>query len=100
MENLVHSFTASPVVTQLQFDQTPDRTQSELALTIQEGDALTHLRMRNPTPAEAIFDIVDASRIWIEDEGSTQKEFGRYKVGYSDEAYSEFWVDSVENEPD
>lgn len=90
-------FVNSPFITELKFTQSQEATEKFLYLTISEGGKKTKLTLKNPSPYEDSFDIVDATKIWIEDEGNSQKEYGRFKIGYySDESYNEFWVDSVE----
>jgi hypothetical protein len=96
--NMNMKFVNSPFINELKYTQKQEGEDKFIEIMIIEGEKKTKITLKNPHPLEDVFHIIDAKRIWIEDEGSTQKDYGRFKIGYSDEAYSEFWVDSVEQQ--
>ena len=95
---MILEFTDSPFIRELRFTQSRESGNRFIRLVIVEATKETRLLLKNPHPLEDVFDIVEATRIWIEDEGATQKDYGRFKVGYSDESHNAFWVDFIERE--
>ncbi|NMR28056.1 hypothetical protein HH219_21470 [Pseudoalteromonas sp. NEC-BIFX-2020_015] len=73
------------------------RVGSEFEITFSFNDEAENLNvvLKGIRDTDNISDLLEADRLWVEENDTNQTEFGNFTLGISSECYSEIFFDSM-----
>ena len=80
-------------VTKLAIEREQEQYSVYFEFTSKQGDF--EVRLGGLRDIDNLLDLFEAERIWLEEENSSQVEYGRYTLGISHESYSTVVFDEI-----